>query len=193
MRISLFAPALALALAASSHPSAASDAPKSSGASSTASAAAAQAPGIAAPRPLPDLTIANFGVDAKPAGAGPCYLHFTVGVKNQGKASWPAAQHPAVLVRDQHSGILWETGVGIDPPIPPGQTVQIEVPMKLPVPDTHVTANPHPFKAFVNTNKVVTESSYSNNSSDAIVGSLKVINVDISPCKPPAPTPVVPR
>jgi hypothetical protein len=116
----------------------------------------------------PDLVITSFGLKSWGTCApGKTVFTFSVTVKNQGPASWTAGIEPVVVVKDMHPGVLdaWGTGIGIEPPIKPGESKTILVPISYYSGNPkHMTANaPHPFQAFVNSNHKVKESNYNNN------------------------------
>ncbi len=143
----------------------------------------------AAPGPLPDLVITNFGlVSWGPCAPGQVVFTFSATVKNQGKAGW-SGREPALVVRDLHPGIMdaWGTGVGIDPPLRPGESRTLQVPIK------YYSANPghmgkgcpHPFQAVVNSNRAVLESNFDNNAGPgpAVWRGIKVIMVCPDACQ----------
>ncbi len=147
----------------------------------------------------PDLVLTSFGLQSYGTCApGQMLFRFSVGVKNQGTGTWPATQHPAVVVKDMHPGVLdaWGTGVGIDPPLAPGQTKQMTVDVLYYAGNpSHMTgAAPHPFRATVNDNHVVDESNFGNNEAPgpATWNGMKVIQMG-APQGCPAPKPNVPR
>ncbi len=130
----------------------------------------------------PDLVITSFGLSSwGSCQPGQTVFTFSVGVKNQGNASWSGA-NPAVVVGDMHlpNPDDWGTGVGIDP-LAPGETRQISVPIGYDAANpAHMTANaPHPFHATVNRNHVLVESDYANNEGPgpATWNGLKVVEV----------------
>ncbi len=135
------------------------------------------------PAPKPDLIITAFGLQSWGTCApGQTVFTFSVTVKNQGKASWSGAE-PAVVVKDLHPGVLdaWGTGIGIDPPLKPGEFKTLLVPMGYYAANPgHMTSNaPHPFQAVVNPEHAVAESNFLNNASPgpAVWNGIKVIMV----------------
>ncbi len=140
-------------------------------------------PEAVAPALMPDLVITAFGLSSwGGCTPGQPVFTFSIGVKNQGRASWTGVE-PALLVRDLHPGVLddWSTGIGIDPPIPPGQTRNIQVSINYYAGNPgHMTAGqPHPFQATVNPNHVLKESNFMNNAGPgpAVWNGVKVIMV----------------
>lgn len=155
-------------------------------------AAAGLAPG------KPDLVITSFVLKS----SGKCapnqtVFTFDVVVKNAGGASWSVGE-PAVVVKDMHPGVLdaWGTGLGIDPPLKPGESRALSIPVSFySANPSHMTsAAPHPFRATVNDNHIVDESNFTNNEGPgpATWGGMKVIQVG-APKGCPAPTRPVPR
>jgi hypothetical protein len=112
-------------------------------------------------RSRPDLVLTSFGFES----SANCAYTFSVGVKNQGGSTWSGVE-PAVVVKDMHAGVLdaWGTGLGIDPPLAPGETRLVKVTVQpYSANPAHMTANaPHPFRATVNDNHVVDESNFGN-------------------------------
>ncbi|HVN76816.1 MAG TPA: CARDB domain-containing protein [Thermoanaerobaculaceae bacterium] len=139
-------------------------------------------------KPKPDLVITAFNLMSwGPCAPGQTVFTFNVTVKNQGLGSWSGAE-PAVVVKDIHDGVgdAWGTGVGIDPPLKPGEVRRLQVPI------TYYSANPshmgkacpHPFQAVVNSNHVVQESNFNNNAGPgpAVWHGFKVIMVCPDAC-----------
>jgi hypothetical protein len=123
----------------------------------------------------PDLVITHFGLKSwGTCSTGQTVFTFSVTVKNQGNGTWPTSQNPALLVKDLHFGIPvpdgWSVGIGLNPPLKPGESKTILVPISYYDADpAHMTTQaPHPFMAIVNRKKVdgtyvVEESNYANN------------------------------
>ncbi len=142
--------------------------------------------------PKPDLVITAFGLKSWGACApGKAVFTFSVTVKNQGNASWSGSVEPPVVVKDMHPGVLdaWGTGVGIAPPLKPGESKTILVPISYYSGNPkHMTANaPHPFQAVVNSNHIVDESDFTNNAGPgpATWNGIKVIMVGAPQGCPP--------
>ncbi len=141
------------------------------------------------PPPMPDLVITSFGLASwGPCAPGQTVFTFDVTVKNQGTASWSGAE-PALVVKDLHVGVgdAWGTGIGIDPPLRPGEVKRLQVPIRYYSGNpSHMGRNcPHPFQAVVNPNHVVAESNFANNAGPgpAVWQGLKVIMVCPDACK----------
>jgi hypothetical protein len=145
-------------------------------------------PGPTLLEPRPDLVITDFGLTSwGGCTSGQTVFTFGVGVKNQGNASWSGVE-PAVLVRDLHPGVLdaWGTGVGIDPPLAPGETRHLQVPIGYYFGNPgHMGALGHPFQATVNANHIVHEGNYTNNAGPgpAVWNGIRVIMVFPEACK----------
>lgn len=145
------------------------------------------------PAGKPDLVITNFGLESWGTCApGQWVYRFSVGVKNQGAGTW-AGSTPAVVVKDMHlpNPDDWGTGLGIDPPLKPGEarSLKLDVLYWAANPAHMTGAVPHPFRASVNDNRVVAESDFSNNlaSAPATWNGIKVIQMG-SPQGCPKPT-----
>jgi hypothetical protein len=113
----------------------------------------------------PDLVIKGFArLSAEPCVFGKTLYNFTLGIKNECKASWTSGS-TVVAVRDLHPGVSWGVSVTINPPIAPGETRNVPVPVPYYSANAdHMLARPsHPFAAFVNENHAVKESSYASN------------------------------
>src|SRR6266853_401443 len=124
-------------------------------------------PAVALSPAQPDLVITSFGLKSWGTCApNQTVFTFEVVVKNAGGATWSSGE-PAVVVKDMHPGVLdaWGTGLGIDPPLKPGESRMLSVPVSYySANPSHMTsAAPHPFRASVNDNHVVLESNFSNN------------------------------
>ncbi|HQQ78722.1 MAG TPA: CARDB domain-containing protein [Thermoanaerobaculia bacterium] len=163
------------------------------------------------PAPMPDLVITSFGLASWGTSCvkGQTLFTFSVGVKNQGTASWSGPNRPVVVVADMHlpNPDSFGTGVAIDPPLAPGETRQVSVPITYYDADpAHIKAGaPHPFHATVNRDHKIAESNFANNDGPgpATWNGMKVINVGapeacLKPAKPapgraapPAPTPTL--
>ncbi len=138
--------------------------------------------------PKPDLVITSFGLKSWGVCApGKTVFTFSVVVKNQGQASWSGSVEPPVVVKDLHPGVLdaWGTGIGIAPPLKPGESKKILVPISYYSGNPkHMAANaPHPFQAVVNSNHLVDESNFTNNASPgpATWNGIKVIMIGVPP------------
>lgn len=95
-----------------------------------------------------------------------------------------------LLVRDLHPGVLdaWGAGIGIDPPLKPGESKALHVQIKYYSGNpSHMGKDcPHPFQAVVNPNHVVQESNFENNAGPGPAlwrGGVKVIMVCPSACQ----------
>jgi hypothetical protein len=175
----------------------------------------------APPAPKPDLVITSFGLESWGAcTSGQTVFTFSVGLKNQGGATWSGPARPPLVVRDMHlpNPDDWGTGIAIDPPIAPGETRNVKVPI------AYYAGNPahmkdpngkHPFHATVNGNHAIDEVDFSNNEGPgpATWNGLKVVMVGapeaclkaVQPIRPativkppagiatPVPTPAPPR
>ncbi len=141
--------------------------------------------------PKPDLVITAFGLKSWGVCApGKPVCTFSVTVKNQGTASWPASAKPFISVKDLHPGEPgWGTGVGIAPPLMPGKIKTILVPVfYMSNNPKHMTDNaPHPFQVVVNSNHIVNESDFTNNAGPgpATWNGIKVIMVGAPQGCPP--------
>jgi len=161
-------------------------------------------PATAAGAAKPDLVITSFGLEKWGTCApGQMVYRFSVGVKNQGAATWPAGKQPAVVVKDMHlpNPDDFGTGVGINPPLNPGETrnVPVDVTYYAANPAHMTSGAPHPFRASVNDNKAVDESDYGNNAGPgpSTWNGMKVIEMGApqncpAPGKPPLAPHVVP-
>lgn len=166
-----------------------------------AAALAASAAFAAPPPGQPDLVITSFGLASwgTKCSAGETMFTFSVGVKNQGTATWAGPDRPSVTVGDMHlpNPDDWGTGVAIDPPIKPGETRQIQVPVKYYAgnPTHMLTGGPHPYHAKVNRDKKIPESDFTNNDGPgpATWNGMKVIQVGAPSACQKAPAPIVTR
>jgi hypothetical protein len=127
-------------------------------------------PGVA----KPDLVITEFGMYKWGTCApGQMIYHFLVSVKNQGTGTWAPGKEPAVTVKDMHLANPgdWGAGVGIAPPLKPGEmrTIPVDVMYFAADPGHMTSAAPHPFRAMVNENKAVDESNFGNNAGTGAV------------------------
>jgi len=134
-------------------------------------------------RGKPDLVLTSFGLSSwGKCAPGQTVFTFQVGVKNAGTTSWSGAE-PAVVVKDMHPGVLdaWGTGMGIDPPLKPGESRTLSIPVSFySANPSHMTsAAPHPFRGTVNDNHAVSESDFGNNAGPgpATWNGMKVIEV----------------
>lgn len=157
----------------------------------------ATAPIVLAPGKA-DLVITSFGLKSwGKCAPNQTVFTFDVVVKNQGGASWVGIE-PAVVVKDMHPGVLdaWGTGVGIDPPLKPGESRALSIPVSFySANPSHMTsAAPHPFRATVNDNHIVDESNFTNDAGPGTTtwNGMKVIQVD-KPKGCPAPTRPIPK
>jgi hypothetical protein len=160
------------------------------------------------PTPKPDLVITSFGLSSWGTSCvkGQTLFTFSVSVKNQGTASWSGPARPVVVVADMHlpNPDAFGTGMAIDPPIAPGETRPMSIPISFYDADAaHIKSGaPHPFHATVNRDHKIAESDFNNNDGPGPVvwNGMKVINVGApeaclkpAPVRaaPPAPTPTL--
>jgi hypothetical protein len=150
----------------------------------------------------PDLVFTSYGFEKLGVCApGQMVYRFSVGVKNQGTATWAPDKRPVVVVKDMHlpNPDDWGTGVAIDPPIAVGETRQMKIDVLYYAADPAHMAAPgtHPFRASVNDNKVVDESRFDNNIAPGPVtwNGIPVIQMSGLPpnCPPPAKPTLAPR
>jgi hypothetical protein len=104
--------------------------------------------------PKPDVVITQYGLKSWGTCApGKTVFTFAVTVENKGPVSWPENLQPVLVVEDIHPGVLgaWGVGIGINPPLAPGKSVTLEVPMGYYAGNPkHMTADaPHPFQSSV--------------------------------------------
>jgi hypothetical protein len=162
-------------------------------------------PATAAGVAKPDLVITSFGLASWGTACRPGQPLFTfsIGVKNQGTATWSGPDRPVLFVADMHLPNPGEfaTGAAIDPPLAPGETRMIPLAVFYYTGNpAHIKAGaPHPFKVTVNADKKIPESDYTNNEGPgpAVWKGMKVIEVGVPPActavsrpalAPPAPT-----
>jgi hypothetical protein len=139
------------------------------------------------PVPKPDLVLTSFGLASwgTSCQAGQTLFTFSVGVKNQGNASWTGPDRPVVVVADMHlpNPDTFGTGMAVDPPLAPGQTRQMSIPVLFDAsnPGHLKSGAPHPFQATVNRDHKIAESDFSNNAGPgpAVWKGLKVIQVGV--------------